>query len=72
MYVSYIYFDAWCITCRWGISAMFAGGGVRLHTAVVFFITVVAVACVIVMVSPVVVGIGSEYFAVYLSCVYIC
>ena len=35
--VCYIYFDAWCITCYWGISAMFAGG-VRFHTAVVFLI----------------------------------
>ena len=37
------YFDAWCMTCCWGtwyesISAMFAGGGVRFHTAVAFLI----------------------------------
>ena len=24
--ICYIYFDAWCITCYWGNSAMFAGG----------------------------------------------
>ena len=28
-----LYFDAWCITCCWGISARFAGG-VRFHTVV--------------------------------------
>ena len=36
--VSYIYFDAWCITCCWGISAMVAGGGVRFHTTAVVFL----------------------------------
>ena len=52
---------------------MFAGG-VRFHTSVVFLIqSVVVVACVIfIPVSPHVVGIGSEYFVVYLLCVYIC
>ena len=44
--ICYVYFDAWCITCCWGISAIFAGG-VRFHTAVVFLITRVVVACVI-------------------------
>ena len=32
------YFDASCITCCWGLSAMFTGGGVRFHTTVVFLI----------------------------------
>ena len=33
-YICYIYLDAWCITCCWGMSATSAGGGVRFHTAV--------------------------------------
>ena len=39
-----IYFDAWCITCCWGIinSAMFAGG-VRFHTTTVVFLNTVVV-----------------------------
>ena len=42
-------------------------GGVRFHTAVVLLIQrLVVVACVtLFMVSPDVVGIGSEYFVVY-------
>ena len=46
--------------------AMFTGG-VRFHTAVVLLIQrLVVVACVtLFMVSPDVVGIGSEYFVVY-------
>ena len=66
------YFDAWCITCCWGISAMFAGGGVRFHTAVVFLIQY-SCSCLsyLFMVSPDVVGIGSEYFVGYLSCIYV-
>ena len=43
VYICCIYFDAWCITCCWGIRAMFADGAVRFHTAVVFFITTVVV-----------------------------
>ena len=35
-YICYIYFDAWCTTCCWGIGARSAGGGVRFHKAVVF------------------------------------
>ena len=52
---------------------MFAGG-VRFHTSVVFLIqSVVVVACVILIPGfSHVVGIGSEYFVVYLLCVYIC
>ena len=34
VYICYIYLDAWCITCCWGMSATSAGGGVRFHTAV--------------------------------------
>ena len=52
---------------------MFAGG-VRFHTAVVFLIHCSSCSCLsyLFLVSPNVVGIGSEYFVVYLSCVYIC
>ena len=48
-YICYIYFDVWCTTCCWGISAMLAGSGVRFHTAAVFLIQTVAVvvACII-------------------------
>ena len=52
---------------------MFAGSGVRFHTAVsCIFNTVSSCSCLsyLFMVSSDVVGIGSEYFIVYLSCVY--
>ena len=42
-YICYIYFYVWCITCCWGISAMFAGSGVRFHSSCIFY-TVVVVA----------------------------
>ena len=51
---------------------MFAGG-VRFHTYICcIFITYSSCSCLsyLFLVSPHVVGIGSEYFVVYLSCVY--
>ena len=56
---------------------MFAGSGVRFHTAVscINTVLIVVVTCVIFIHgffrSSDVVGTGSEYFVVYLSCVYI-
>ena len=52
---------------RYYSSAMFTGGGVRFHAAVALLIQylVVVVACHMFMVSPDVVGTGSEYFVVY-------
>ena len=52
---------------------MFAGG-VRFHTSVVFLIQYSSCSCLsyLFLISPHVVGIGSEYFVVYLLCVYIC
>ena len=48
-YICYIYFDAWCITCCWGISTRFAGGGwwCKIPYSRCIFNTVVVVACVI-------------------------
>ena len=50
---------------------MFAGG---VYSSCIFNTIVVVVACVsyLFVVSPDVVGIGSDYFFVYLSCIYIC
>ena len=45
--------------------------GVRFYTAVVFLIQYCSCLSYLFLVSPDVVGIGSEYFVVYLSCVYI-
>ena len=42
--ICYICFDAWCITCYWGFRAMFAGG-VRFHTAVVFWYNCSSCSC---------------------------
>ena len=46
-------------------------GGVRFYTAVVFLIQYCSCLSYLFLVSPDVVSIGSEYFVVYLSCVYI-
>ena len=76
-YICYIYFDAWCITYCWGISARSAGG-VRFHTACIFnTVSINSCSCCsclshLFMASPDVVDIGCEYFVFYLSCVYIC
>ena len=44
--IAYIYFDAWCITCCWGVSARSAGGGKIPYSSCIFN-TAVVVACVI-------------------------
>ena len=45
-------------------------GGVRFYTAVVFLIQYCSCLSYLFLVSPDVVSNGSEYFIVYLSCVY--
>ena len=47
-------------------------GGVKFNTSVVFLTKVVVAVSYLFLVSLHVVGIESEYFVVYLSCVYIC